>query len=242
VAGTTVKAWKAEEAESRLGEITGTVQGDGYAGYPKFTRERSIELAGCWGHLRRKVLKAVKTKDPRAGGAMALIQAMYRVEKLVGLRNLEPDAIVELRQERSAPLVRALETWATEVAPSIVQGSPLGKAWTYLNNQWPRLQVFLTNGNVSISNDAAERGLRRITIGRKLWLFFQNDKNAEWAAKLASLMATARLHGANELDYITWLLRELARREWSPKAARCLLPDVWLASQQKLEEGSSVEA
>ncbi len=118
--------------------------------------------------------------------------------------------------------MRALETWAVEVAPSIVKGSPLGKAWTYLDNQWERLQVFLTDGNVSISNDAAERGLRRITIGRKLWLFFQNDKNAEWAASIASLMATARLHGANELEYITWLLREISRREWSPETARCL--------------------
>jgi len=150
---------------------------------------------------------------------------------------------VVLRQERSAPLLRALERWATEVAPSVVAGSPLGKAWTYLNNQWGRLQVFLTDGNVGITTDAAERVLRRITIGRKLWLFFQNDRNAQWAADIASLMATARLHGANELDYITWLLRQLARREWSTEAARCLLPDVWLAAQKKLsEEASSPEA
>ncbi len=237
------KTWKAKEAEDRLGEITGTVQGDGYPGYPKLTRNRGVDLAGCWSHVRRKLLKAVKAKDPRAGPAMALVQGMYRVEKLARLRNLGPDDIVALRQERSAPLMRALEKWAVEVAPSIVQGSTLGKAWTYLDNQWPRLQVFLTDGHVSISNDAAERGLRRITIGRKLWLFFQNDKNAEWAAAIASLMATARLHGANELEYITWLLRELARREWSPEAARRLLPDVWRASQQEqLEEGRSIEA
>lgn len=235
--------WRAAEAEKRLGTLSGTVQGDGYPGYPKFTREQGVDLAGCWSHVRRKVLKAFKAKDPRAGPPMALIQGMYRVEKLARLRNLGPDEIVELRQERSAPLMRALERWATEVAPSIVKGSPLGKAWTYLDNQWPHLQVYLNDGNVSISNDAAERGLRRITIGRKLWLFFQNDKNAEWAAKIASLMATARLHGSNELDYMTWLLRQLARREWSPEAARSLLPDVWLAAQKEQpEEASSVEA
>lgn len=85
---------------------------------------------------------------------------------------------VELTAGVRAPLMRALGTWATEVAPSIVSGSPLGKAWVYLNNQWPRLQVFLRDGNVNISNAAAERGLRRITIGRKLWLLFQNDKQA----------------------------------------------------------------
>jgi transposase len=233
------KNWKANEAERRLGKITGTVQGDGYPGYPKFARNQGVDLAGCMGHARRKFLKAMKTKDPRAGPAMALIQGMYRVEKLARLRNLGPDEIVTLRQERSAPLMVALERWAVEVAPSIVEGSPLGKAWTYLNNQWSPLQVFLTDGHVSLTNDAAERGLRRITIGRKLWLFFQNDKNAEWAAKLASLMATARLHGANELAYITWLLGELARREWSPEAARSLLPDVWLAAQQEQPKESA---
>lgn len=237
------KTWKADEAEKRLGKLTGTVQGDGYAGYPSFARKQGIDLAGCWGHARRKLLKADEAKDPRAGPAMALVQGMYRVEKLARLSNLDPDDIVALRQKRSAPLMRALKTWATEVAPSIVEGSPLGKAWTYLNNQWPRLQVFLTDGTVAIDNNAAERGLRRITIGRKLWLFFQKDENAERAAAIASLMATARLHGTNELEYITWLLRELARREWSTDAARRLLPDVWLAARQEQpKESGSVEA
>ena len=235
------KSWAAAEAEKRLGTLTGTVQGDGYAGYPKFAKRQDLSLAGCWGHARRKFFKAVKAKDPRAGPAMALIQGLYRVEKLAKLRHLGPDDIAALRQERSAPLVRQLRKWAEDVASSIVSGSELGKAWTYLQTQWPRLLIFLTDGSVSLTNDAAERGLRRITIGRKLWLFFQNDKNAEWAAVLASLMATARLHGANELDYITWLLRELARREWSHEAARCLLPDVWLAAQKQSEEGSSAQ-
>jgi len=227
------KNWEAKEAEEHLGEITGTIQGDGYRGYPKFAQKQGIDLAGCWGHARRKLFKAVKAEDPRATEAMALVQGLYRVEKLARLRNLLPDDIVALRQERSAPLVDALGAWAEKVAPSIVKGSPLGKAWTYLNNQWMQLRVFLSNGHVSLTNDAAERGLRRITIGRKLWLFFQNDKNAAWAATLASLMATARLHGANELEYITWLLKQLARREWSPAAARNLLPDIWMAAQNE---------
>ena len=140
-------------------------------------------------------------------------------------------------------LFRSVMEWAAEVAPSIELDSPLGKAWTYIVNQSERLQVFLRDGRVSLTNDSAERGLRRITIGRKLWLFFQNDVNAERAAALASLMATARLHGVDELKYIVWLLRELARREWSPDAATCLLPDAWLASQnEETKESCSVEA
>jgi hypothetical protein len=200
-----------------------------------------LGLAGCSGHARREFFKSVKAKDPRAGLAMALIQGMYWVEKLAKLRHLGPENIAALRKEPSAPLVEALKRWTEDVAPTIVSGSELGKAWTYLQNQWPYLIVFLTDGSVSLTNDAAERGLRRITIARKLWLFVQNNKNAEWAAVLANLVATARPYGANELDYITWLPRELARREWSNEAARGLLPDVWLAAQEQSEEGSSVQ-
>jgi len=237
------KTWKAKEVEKVLGAIEGTVQGDGYRGYPSFAKRRGLRLAGCWGHVRRKLLKSVKAKDPRASAGMALVQGLYRVEKLARLRKLSPDAVAALRQERSAPLVRAVMEWAAEVAPSIELDSPLGKAWTYIVNQSERLQVFLSDGRVSLTNDSAERGLRRITIGRKLWLFFQNDVNAERAAALASLVATARLHGVDELEYIVWLLRELARREWSPDAATCLLPDAWRASQnEETKESCSVEA
>jgi transposase len=236
------KTWKAREVEEHLGKLTGTIQGDGYAGYPKFARRQGLDLAGCWGHVRRKLVRAHRTKDPRAGPALALVQGLYRIEKLAKLRRLEPDDIVALRQQRAAPLVRALEAWAMDVASSIEKDSPLGEAWTYLSNQWDRLQLYLSDGTVSLTNDAAERGLRRITIGRKLWLFFQGDHNASWAADIASIFATARLHGADELQYITWLLREVARRAWSPEAARQLLPDVWLARQKKqAEEGSGIE-
>jgi transposase len=135
----------------------------------------------------------------------------------------------------------ALERWARTGAPTIETGSPMGEAWTYLNNQWDYLQTYLSDGRVSIDNNAAERALRRITIGRKLWLFFRGDVTVERAARLASLLATARLHGANELEYLRWLLQELARREWSVVAAAGLLPDAWMAANnKKAEQGSAV--
>jgi transposase len=229
--------WKAEEAEERLGQITGVLQGDGYAGFPKLARELGIQLAGCMAHLRRKLLKAFQARDPRAAEALGLVQALYRVEKLAQLRRLDIAGIEALRLERSVPILEALEAWAVKVGPGIELGSPLGKAWTYFDNQQGPLRVFLTNGRVSIDNNAAERGLRRITIGRKLWLFFRSDGNAERAAQLASLFLTARLHGVDELEYMRWLLGEIARREWSSEAARALLPDVWLAKHEAEERG-----
>jgi transposase len=225
--------WAAEEAEKRLGSVAGVVQGDGYKGHKKNGHKLRWLLAGCMAHLRRKLMCAVVARDPRATEAMALVQALYRVEKLAKVAGLNAQGRLKLRQERSVPLMNALAEWAARVAPTIEEGSPLGKAWTYLKNQWVLLNTFLGHGHVSIDNNAAERGLRRITIGRKLWLFFRGDRTCERAAGIASILMTARLHGANELAYLTWLYGELLRRDWSPEAARKLLPDYWPGPQQE---------
>jgi len=89
---------------------------------------------------------------------------------------------------------------------------------------------------IPLTNNAAERGLRRITIGRKLWLFFRGQAKLGHVARLMSVVYTARLHGADELAYLAWALEQLARREWSAKAARQLLPDAWLALQKQESE------
>lgn len=235
--------WTAEAAEKHLGNIRGVLQGDGYRAFRKMSRRRGIKLAGCMAHLRRKLRAALEADDPRATEPLALITALYRVEELARLQKLDVDGVVALRQARSVHLMDALGNWAERVAPSVEPGSPLGKAWTYLKNQWEYLRTWLDDGHVSIDNNAAERGLRRITIGRKLWLFFRGDVTVARAATLASVLTTARMHGADELAYLEWLLREVARREWSDSAAVALLPDAWLAAQkQQRENGAAVEA
>ena len=92
--------------------------------------------------------------------------------------------------------------------------------------------MFLTDGIVRIDNLAAERGLRRITIGRNLWLFFRGQTRLDHVCNLMSVAATARLHHVDELAYLSWLLERLGTREWSPEAARELLPGTWRAMQQ----------
>ncbi len=130
-------------------------------------KKLGIRLAACMVHLGRKLRKAMLAKKPRATEALALIQGLYRIERLARLQGLDANALLAL--------MAALERWAHTVAPSVETGSPLGKAWTYLNNPWDCLQTYLSNPAVNIDNNAAERALRRITIGRKLWLFFRGD-------------------------------------------------------------------
>jgi len=227
------KTWKSNEAKATLGSITGVLQGDGYPGFPRYAQEEGIPLAGCMAHLRRKMRNALEKKDPRAVEAMALIQGLYRVEELARLRHLSAEQRLLLRQERSRPIMQALLHWGQVVQPTIETGSPLGQAWTYLSKQQRPLQTFLEHGEVEIDNNAAERGLRRITIGRKLWLFFRQQERLEYVSGLMSISVTARLHGVDELAYWNWVLQELARREWSPTAAEALLPAAWLAAQKK---------
>ena len=231
------RTWKADEAERALGPITGVMQGDGYKGFEAYATRHDVTLAGCMAHLRRKFQRALQAHDPRAELPMALIQGLYRVEELARLRDLDAEGRLALRRERSEPLFLALVKWATEIEQERIEvGSPLGKAWTYLSNQLLPLQAFLTDGHVSIDNNAAERGLRRITIGRKLWLFFRGQAKLEHVSRLMSLAYTARLHGVDELAYIQWVLKELARREWSSDAAVALLPDAWMARQEQETE------
>jgi transposase len=227
------RTWKESEAEQALGTIKGTLQGDGYKGFPKYTRRQDVKLAGCMGHLRRKFHKALLARDPRATEPMALIQGLYRVEELGRLRDLDAKALLALRQERSVPIWQAILAWAQTVAPTIESGSTLGQAWTYLRNQRAPLETFLSDGHVAIDNSAAERGLRRITIGRKLWLFFRDQDKLDHVARLMSVVSTARLHGVDELAYLTWVLEQVARRTWSAQAATKLLPGAWAAMQEK---------
>ena len=227
------KTWKAKEAEKTLGHITGTLQGDGYRGFPGYADRHQVTLAGCLAHLRRKLRKAVDAHDPRASRPMALVQGMYRVEELARMQGLDADGRLALRHERSVPMMKVLIAWANEVEPTIETGSPMGKAWTYLSNQLEPLHVFLRDGDVSIDNNAAERGLRRHTIGRKLWLFFRGQAKLEHVTRIMSVVTTARLHGADELAYLAWVLEQLARRTWSVDAARKLLPDAWLAMNEQ---------
>ncbi len=139
--------------------------------------------------------------------------------------------------------MNALIAWAEEVEPTIETRSSLGKTWTYLSNLLEQLQVHLRDGNIEIDNNAAEPGLRRHTVGRKLWLFFRGQAKLEHAARLTSIATTARLHGVDELAYLTWVLEQFARPTWSVVAARQLLPAAWLALQeQQAEEIGTDEA
>lgn len=185
-----------------LGDYRGYLQADAYAGYDEvFASGKVIEVA-CWAHGRRYVFEAVKTALEAATELLALIRRLYAVERHAKEQGLTGAARRELRAERSRPiLARIDETLTTEVARHLPK-SPMGEAITYLRRQWRAFTRFLDDGDLAIDNNASERALRMVAIGRKNWLFAGSDAGGRRAAILYSLIATCKNIGVDPFAYL----------------------------------------
>ena len=182
--------WKGDGPCRFIGERRGYIQADGYKGLERlFAGERPQAIkVGCPAHARRKFEKALKADDPRAAVAIELFQYIYQVEKLAKSRGGSPAVRQALRNEYSRPAMHRLGKWIAAVHPHVEPRSPLGKALTYAINQWPSLERFLDDGHLPIDNNAVEREIRPIVVGRKNWLFAGSDEGGDRAAVMYSLI------------------------------------------------------
>lgn len=239
------KDWTAGEMKAFLGARTsGWLVCDGYAGYDQLVRDSNgvLRLAGCWAHARRYFVRAKEKGDSRAREVLALIGELYAVEAEADAGGDTPERRRTRRQAQARPILDRLEKLLRKLAPKAVPKSHMGKAITYLSNQWAELTAFLEDGRLPLDNNAAERALRAVAIGRKNWLFCGSFEHAALSANLFTVVATAALHGVNLRDYFVWLLRQLARREWSVEAAAAdLLPERFaaLVAAEQAEEQSA---
>ena len=177
--------------------------------------------AACWAHARRPFFaladieasarrkaegKAPAPISPLALEAVRRIDALFEIERAINGRSAEERRAV--RQELSAPLVADLEAWMREERPKLSRGSDVAKAMDYMLKRWPAFTRFLDDGRICLSNNAAERGLRGIALGRKSWLFAGSDRGGQRAAAMYSLIVTAKM---NDIDPQAWLADVLAR-------------------------------
>jgi transposase len=188
-----------------LGLSSGTLLVDGYSGYNKVCTPDARERAGCWAHVRRKFFESQATAPEQAKYAMEQILSIYRIEYEAASQNVkEGPPHLLLRQTKSLPLV---------------------KAFTYSLNNWEALNVFLGNARVPIDNNASERALRIVALGRKNYLFAGNHEAARNLAGLYSLIATCEL---NEVNPEKYLADTLIRVQSHPqKLVDQLLPHAW---------------
>jgi transposase len=210
----------AQHPESHLRDYTGILQADAYAGYNRLyetgRKPGPITEASCWAHGRRKLFEladvAAKARGtlaviaPLAFEAVKRIDAIFDIEREINGRPINQRVAVRL--ERVAPLVSELETWMRQEYGKLSRHSDVAKAMNYMLSRWQTFTRFLADGRICITNNAAERALRGIALGRKSWLFAGSDRGGERAAGMLTLVQTAKL---NEVDPRAWLADVLAR-------------------------------
>jgi transposase len=176
----------------------------------------------CIAHARRKFNEA-KSSHPRlAAEALGFFQQLYDIEDRA--RELSDEARQALRQAEAAPLLQKLRLWAEEQAAHALPKLKFGEALGYLRNQWDELTNYIQNGRLPIDNNAVERDLRALTIGRKNWLFIGSQEAGPRAAMLYTVVASAARHDLDVWAYLRDVLERLAIGDADPAS---LLPDVW---------------
>lgn len=203
-------------ADTLFAGFAGYLQTDGYAGYNGVAGRDDVISLGCWTHARRKfdaVIKATGQHSPQAAlarEALAFIRQLYAIEKAVKGQTFE--AIRETRQVESRDVLDRLRAWMESHLDHAAQaGSALGRAFTYLRNQWPKLERFLEDGRLQLDNNRAERHIRPIAMGRKAWLFCQSPAGAHATAAWYSVVETAKANGWEPFHYLSWLFQEMPR-------------------------------
>jgi transposase len=216
---------RGEHPQAHLAGYSGILQADAYDGYNRlYLADRKpgpIREAACWVHARRPFFAmadldenarrrvAGKKEIPLSPIAIEIVRridALFTIERSTNGKS--PGERLAVRQTSSRPLVDALESYMREQVPKLSRGHDLAKAMQYMLKRWAAFTLFLDDGRVCLSNNAAERGLRGIALGRKSWLFCGSDRGGQRAAAMYSLIVTARMNG---VDPQAWLADVLSR-------------------------------
>jgi transposase len=216
---------RGEHPQNHLANYAGILQADAYGGYGKLYEPGrvpgTIVEAACWVHARRNFFvladltrnaqRRAQGKTPAVVSPLALeavrrIDALFDIERTINGHGADQRKAV--RQQRSAPLVADLKAWMREQRAKLSRANDVAKAMDYLLKRWAAFTRFLDDGRICLSNNAAERALRGIALGRKSWLFAGSDRGGQRAAVMYSLIITAKM---NDVDPQAWLADVLAR-------------------------------
>lgn len=218
--------WSSKHTHDHLRHFHGVLQCDGYKGYEAlFSAEREggpLTEAACMAHARRginDVWEPART-SATAEEALSRIGELYAIEKEI--RGLPEAERLRVKHNRSKPLLLELYGWMEEKVASASRKDRLPTAFQYLLNRKEALAYFCEDGLAEIDNNAAERALRSVCLGKKNWLFFGNDHGGDRGAMVYSLIETCKLNGINPEAYLRYVLSVLP--EWPANRVNELLP------------------
>jgi transposase len=218
---------KGERPKEHLKDFKGVLHADAYSGYDQLYQnqdnpEAEITEAGCWSHTRRKFyeITVVYDKASIAISILEQISEMYKIESEI--RGLDPGERMKYRQQKSKELVEKLFNDFRKYKKDLPAKSPTAKAINYALNNEAALRRFLDDGKIEIDNNAAERAMRPIAVGRKNWMFAGSDNGGHTAAGIYSLIETAKMNNINPHLYLQKVLATI--QDYNHKKITDLLP------------------
>jgi transposase len=201
---------RGEHPRAHLAAFHGVLQADGYAGFDGLYRGGVICEAACWAHVRRKFydIHAATKQSPLAAEALRRIGELYAIEEqIIGK---PPDQRRQIRQAQAKPLLASLHAWVMATLRRVSGRSDIAGAIRYALSRWEALIRYIDDGTLAIDNNAVERTIRPLALGRKNWLFAGSDAGGERAAAIYSLIETAKLNGLDPEAYLHHVLERIA--------------------------------
>lgn len=226
---------KGEHPRKHLKNSAGILQADAYTGFKALYEIRAdgsaqFREAACWAHLRRDFHDIwTGTKSEIAKDALDRIGQLYDIEREI--KGQLADERYAVRQHQTKPKVEAFHTWAEAQLTRIPGKSDLAKAFRYGLSRWSSFTLFLEDGRVAIDNNAAERGMRPIGVGRRNWLFAGSDTGGETLARAMTVIETAKMNGLDPQAYLTDILSRI--RDHKINRLDELLPWNWTHAAPK---------
>ena len=200
---------RGEHPQRHLRNFRGALQADGYAGFNQLYADGRIQEVACWAHVRRKFYDLAQVHaSPIATESLQRIAALYEIEGII--RGFPPEERRQARQARARPLLDALRQWWESCLTKLSRKSDTTTAVNYALGRWPALVRYSDDGQLEIDNNAAERALRAVALGRKNYLFAGSDAGGERAAAIYSLIGSAKLNGLDPESYLRQVLTRIA--------------------------------
>jgi hypothetical protein len=204
----------------------GVMQTDGYDGYDQFVKcHPEVCHLYCMAHARRHFENALDNHRELASYAVSEIQKLYLIERQIREQNLEGERIVQFRKQHAVPLLNSLHQWLQNKRDSVNPSSPIGKAIEYSLKRWQGLMEYCNHADAHIDNNAVERSIRPMVIGKKNYLFAGSHEGAERAAAYYSFFITCRLNGVNPKQWIEDVFNKIEHTK--PSQYHTLFPQNW---------------
>ena len=216
---------------SFLEGYSGYLQADAYSAYDGIYAGGEVIEVACWAHARRKFIENMSVERGDPFTALAFISQLYQVEREA--KEMTSRERRDFRQEHALPVLAAFKEWLDEKARLYLPKSEMAKAIGYVQRQWDALKRYPEDGDLAIDNNAAERALRRVAVGRKNWLFVGNDEGGRRAAIFYSLVASCQLHGIDPFHYLKDVFRRLPTQHAGALAE--LTPKAWAGAHREAE-------